>query len=75
MNSVLLGTLLAQALQALRQQLQRRRERAELAELDSHMLRDLGIGFHELDSFQAEAAGLAERTRLRLTLLNSGAAR
>ena len=42
------------------------RVRAEFAQLSDAALRDLGIWRHELPSFDAEARGLAERTRRRV---------
>ena len=52
---------------------QRRRAKATydaLQELDDHMLRDLGFDRSELRSVAAEAAGEAERTRVRALVMS-----
>ena len=41
--------------------------RREFSRLDAAALRDLGIGSAELSSYWAEASGIAERTRRRLS--------
>lgn len=42
------------------------RARADLARLSDHALRDLGISRDELLSYDAEARGIVEKTRLRV---------
>jgi uncharacterized protein YjiS (DUF1127 family) len=44
----------------------RRRQRLELASLDSRALRDLGLSRSELASYAMERAGAADATRRRL---------
>jgi uncharacterized protein YjiS (DUF1127 family) len=42
------------------------RLQAEIAKLSEHALRDVGISREELLSYDAEARGIAEKTRLRV---------
>jgi len=48
------------------EQRRRARGRRELAQLDSHALRDIGLDRGEIDSYLAEAMGDAESTRRRI---------
>lgn len=50
---------------ALAEQRRAARGRAELARLDAHAMRDLGLSLEELSSFEVESRGVVERTRRR----------
>ena len=54
------------ALQAFADLRRRQRQRNELRLLDPGTCRDLGVDRSELSSFDAEAMGLADRTRRRV---------
>lgn len=62
---------LRQWLQEAQERRRHERELAQLAQLDPHILRDLGLACEELSSVHAEACGRAERTRRRIASLGA----
>ncbi len=83
MNALTLGTLhatawwhilraLALSLRAAVARRHGRAARSTLHELDDRMLADIGLARSEIDSVEAEAQGLAPRTRRRIVARNAG---
>jgi uncharacterized protein YjiS (DUF1127 family) len=71
MPSLVIRLVAPWALQAFADLRRRQQQRNELRLLDPGTCRDLGVDRSELSSFEAEAVGLADRTRQRVRVVDA----